>query len=143
MREVRSHFGSSRRSLLDPRRAGAPACVTRSAGMPAKKESAVERARRLEQKSHELRARADFMKMCGILKNNEQLVNRFKETLVNLGQWADDDGPARPKTKGEASGVNQEPKEEDAGESGEFCNSLRLNYCMHFVCAIVCAIVLQ
>ena len=54
--------------------------------MPPKKESTEEKARRLHAQSNALRLRADYIKICGLLKGREDLISRVKRDLIAAGE---------------------------------------------------------
>ena len=86
--------------------------------MPPKKESSEEKARRLHAQSNALRLRADYIKICGLLKGREDLISRVKRDLIAAGELVIDSAgdamvPHTPSRKAEQSPLKRERPEED------------------------------
>lgn len=62
--------------------------------MPARSETADQKAQRLSAQSHKLRVKSDYVKICGILRQREDLIARFKTELISLGELVMDQAGA-------------------------------------------------
>lgn len=54
--------------------------------MPPRKESPEEKSACLLREGHRLRVKSDYIKICTVLKDREDLMAKFKRELVGLGE---------------------------------------------------------
>lgn len=102
--------------------------------MSPRKESAEEKAARLLAKGHELRVKADYVKICQVLRNREDLIHRVKRSLVDWGELSADgevvDEDTRrvlKKAKEEQATGKEVPKEATIGDDASAGGALDLH----------------
>lgn len=86
--------------------------------MGLKKETAEQKSKRLAAVAHNLRVKSDYQKVCKVIRGREDLISRFKQELVNLGELVvDPNAKAAPGTfvsasEAAASGAEQAAHEQ-------------------------------
>lgn len=85
--------------------------------MPNKTETAEQKSLRLSQQSHKLRVKSDFVKVCAIIKNREDLIARFKHELIQLGELVVDSSGSAPPGAFVAKVESSPSVKKEAGET--------------------------